>query len=85
MIFIFEAECKKHPTLNKLIEQFKLEQNEMENLYAQLMSGDVYERDKRQVAKDNALKAALAKYDKENALEFLDRIASILDNFSSNK
>ena len=57
----------------------------MENLYAQLMSGDVYERDKRQVAKDNALKAALAKYDKENALEFLDRIASILDNFSSNK
>ena len=57
----------------------------MENLYAQLMSGDVYERDKRQVAKDNALKASLAKYDKENALEFLDRIASILDNFSSNK
>ena len=39
----------------------------MENLYAQLMSDDVYERDKRQVAKYNALKAALVKYDKENA------------------
>ena len=52
---VFELSCKKHPTVHKIIEQFKLEQQNTDILYTQIESGDVYTRKKQNVLKDTAI------------------------------
>ena len=50
--FYLKGDIGKHPTCNKLIHQFRLEQKNTEFLLAQLQAGDCYERKKERVAKD---------------------------------
>ena len=67
----------KHPTLNKFVEQLRVEQKNTEILLAQLQSGDSYEKKKYRDA-DEALKLAVGQYDKLNLKDYLSSIALLL-------
>jgi hypothetical protein len=53
---VFEMDCKKHPTINKIIQQFRLEHKNTEVLYAQLESGDVIIENNPKLISDKKLK-----------------------------
>jgi hypothetical protein len=36
----FAGDAKIHPTFNKLVDHFRLEQKHTENIYSQILSGD---------------------------------------------
>jgi hypothetical protein len=52
-------DCKKHPSINKIKEQFRLEQSNTEVLYAHIGAGDVYQRKIEFFEKDERIKDVL--------------------------
>ena len=70
----FEMDCKKHPSFNKLVEQFRLEQNNTEVLHAQIEAGDVYERRKEFLEKDAKIKDALMNCNKRNVISVIKQL-----------
>ena len=78
--FVFSMYAKSHPTFNKLVEQFRLEQKNTDVVYAQLKSGDKYMSSKKLLEKDAAVKELVEKfYSFDKLFEFLDRLILILD------
>jgi len=71
-------DCKKHPIINKIIQQFRLEQKNTEVLYAQLESGDVYHRKQSEVDKRQKIKEILKNYKKQDLLGFLDSLGKLM-------
>ena len=63
---VFELGCKKHPSVNKIIEQFRLEQQNADILYDQICSGDVYARKHQNILKDDAIKTILKEHKKKS-------------------
>ena len=61
-----------HPTLELLIKQFKIEQTNTEILYAQLLSGDEFARNKSMVTKDEAILNTCKAYQKDNLWNFIN-------------
>ncbi len=74
----FELDCKKHPTINKIIEQFRLEQQNTTILYHQLVSGDLYSRKKDEKQKDDCIKGILENYKKQEIMTILDQLSFVL-------
>ena len=74
----FEFDVGKHPTINKLIEQFRLEQQNTELLIVQLNSGDIYNKRKKNRDSAAVLKKIVSKYNKDNLLDYIDTIATLL-------
>ena len=56
---VFEMDCKKHPTIHKLVQHFRLEQKNTEMLIAQLESGDIYHRKKSEIDKKAKIREVL--------------------------
>ncbi|RNA41413.1 hypothetical protein BpHYR1_033853 [Brachionus plicatilis] len=52
----FENDVGKHSTVNKLVEQFRLEQKNTDILYTQLMAGDQYEKTFNSKLKEKKIK-----------------------------
>jgi hypothetical protein len=71
--------CKKHPTVNKIVEQFRLEQQNTSVLIDQLESGDVYTRNKTNIAEDEAIiQVLLGHKKKSNAFNTLEKLIKII-------
>ena len=62
---VFELTCKKHPSVNKLIEHFRIEQQNTDILYDQIQAGDIYLRKKQSILKDEAIIAILSEHKKK--------------------
>jgi hypothetical protein len=76
---VFELSCKKHPTVNKIVEQFRLEQQNTSVLIDQLESGDVYTRNKTNIAEDEAIiQVLLGHKKKSNAFNTLEKLIKII-------
>lgn len=73
-----------HPTVNKLVQGFRLEQQHTDVLLAQLRAGDEYPRRKSEVVKDEKIKSHVELWGRdyclENLFEFLDTLILIIDN-----
>ena len=66
---------KKHPSVYKLIEEFRKEQSLMERKLEQIrISGDVQKQEKKQEKKDASLKKIVLSYDKMDIPLFFDRM-----------
>ena len=74
----FELGIQKHPTVNKLINQFRSEQKNTEILYAQIQSGDNYVKKKSELEKDLILKKLCLNYKTKDKINFLISIANVL-------
>ena len=70
----FEMDVGKHPTTNKLIEQFRIEQKNSEILFQQLLGGDQYKKNKSQVEKDFLIKSIVKDYRKSKVDDFFKKI-----------
>jgi hypothetical protein len=68
---VFELTCKKHPTVNKLIERFRVEQQNTDILYDQIQAGDVYLRKKQSILKDEAIIEILSVHKKKKIRSIL--------------
>jgi hypothetical protein len=67
----FEADLDmKHPTINRLIEAFRIEQRNTEINYIQLTGGLACPRKTSAVEKDNRIKAVCSMYEKTKLFEF---------------
>ena len=80
----FEIDCKKHPTLSRLLSQFILEQKHTDILLAQIDScGDEYEsRDKKDILKDKRLKQICSTYKETDISTFKTKIAEVVKTIS---
>lgn len=76
----FALEVPTHPTIDRLIEKFKIEQKRMETNLAQLRAGDFYERKKEELHKDTLIKKEILNYNREFALKTLNSISMIMRN-----
>ena len=74
----FEIDCKKHPSFNKIVEQFRLEQNNTEVLYLQIQAGDNAVRNKIEVKRDEAIKQILLNYKKKEMMEAIAQLVLII-------
>ena len=61
--------------MNKLVEQFRLEQRNTEIIY--LCSGDECEKKRSSLEKDKKLKLLAKSYDKKNVISYLKNIISV--------
>ena len=76
---VFEMSCNKHPTVNKIVQQFRLEQQNTSVLYDQIESGDVFTRNKENIAKDNAILEVLNEHKKKSeAFLTLEKLSKII-------
>ena len=70
---------KKHPSIYKLIEEFRKEQSLMERKVEQIrISGDLQKQEKKQEKKDSSLKNIVLSYDKRDIPLFFDRMYELL-------
>ena len=74
----FELDCGKHKTLNKLIEQLRLEQKNTDILVSQLLAGDQYVKRKKNLLSAAALKKYVLTYNKENLQDYLNNIILLI-------
>jgi hypothetical protein len=74
----FEFSAGKHPTLNKLIEQFRVEQKNTDILRVQINTGDAYVQKPKHKMTADSIKAVALKYDKANLSEYLTNISLLL-------
>ena len=68
----------KHPIINKLVEQFRLEQKNTEIIMAQLKSGDSYEKRKRNQEANLILKETVGLYETLSLKDYLERIVALI-------
>jgi hypothetical protein len=69
-VFIFDALI--HPTFNKLLENFRVEQKHTHVICQQLLSGDTYDFNKKTREKNQAIKDAIDAYSFEHLFTFFD-------------
>ena len=67
-----------HPTFNKLIEQFRVEQKNTTILHSQLKGGDFYQRKQTSKDKDACIKEIVLLYGTISFNEFCERLISNL-------
>lgn len=72
----FQSSCCSQPSLDKLLHQFRLEQNLTDVLLDQLESGDVYKKRNKASVLNDHLKFLCESYDSKNILDFLDKIST---------
>jgi hypothetical protein len=76
---VFELSCQKHSTVNKLIEQFRLEQNNTDVIIDQINSGDIFKRKRSELLKDEAVKDILADHKhKTDSMNTLKRLIKVI-------
>ena len=76
---VFELSCQKHSTVNKLIEQFRLEQNNTDVIIDQINSGDIFKRKRSELLKDEAIKDILADHKhKTDSMNTLKRLIKVI-------
>ena len=73
-------DINSHPKINKFISHLIKEQHLMEICYEQIKHGVVFQRDKREIKKDEALLSLIKSYEKKNFLSFLDNVIKTLKN-----
>jgi hypothetical protein len=77
---VFELTCKKHPSVNKLIEHFRIEQQNTDILYDQIQAGDIYPRKKQSILKDEAIIAILSEHKKKSdSFKTLEKLIKVID------
>ena len=76
---MFAHDCKDHPTVYKLIRHFQLEQKNTEVLLSQLKVGDIYDRKKENVSKDQKIFTIISNYKRENIKDVFDNLFFILN------
>ena len=74
----FEVDARIHPTVNKLIQQFRLEQKNTEVLLSQLEVGDNYSRKKNVIAKDEKIFDLVSQYNKKDLNNFMNSLCLVL-------
>lgn len=77
----FANDIHAHPTVNKLIKQFILEQKNTEVLLSQIRVGDQYERKKQNVSRDAKLKKLVLEYKKGNIDQWLEDMTFLLNSY----
>ncbi|RNA13053.1 hypothetical protein BpHYR1_050011 [Brachionus plicatilis] len=75
----FEIDAKKHQTVFKVIEHFRLEQKNTDVLRIQLLSGDEYKRNSKEELKDEKIKAGLKTFSRENVIKWLNDFILLLE------
>ena len=77
---VFELTCKKHPTVNKLIEHFRIEQQNTDILYDQIQAVDVYKRKKQSILKDEAIIEILREHKKKtDSFNTLEKLIKVIE------
>ena len=79
----FAMPIKSHPTTDKLIEHFKLEQRETEKLIPQLSIDGDHQRKKENVKKDKRIFELVKKCTHDNLNSTMDDLILILSSFDS--
>jgi hypothetical protein len=74
----FEMDCKKPPSFNKIIEQFRLDQSNTDVLYAQIEAGNVYHRKKEFFEKDERIKDVLFNCNKRNVISVIKQLIVLI-------
>ena len=74
----FEMDVKKHPTIFKLINQFRIEQKNTELLYAQIKSGDTYRRKASEIEKRKKIFSVCSKFSKSDLDNFLEEMLLLI-------
>ncbi|CAF0766296.1 unnamed protein product [Brachionus calyciflorus] len=74
----FELDTKKHQSVFKLIEQFRLEQQNTDVLSSQLTSGDFYKRKKKEANRDEAIKKLVKEFKRECLMNWFDKFILLL-------
>jgi hypothetical protein len=77
---VFAWDAKIHPTFTKLVEQFRVEQQNTEVILAQIKSGDKYTINKNQLKKDEAVKQLISDYSFDRLFDYFDRLILVLDS-----
>ena len=77
---MFAWDAKIHPTFTKLVEQFRVEQQNTEVILAQIKSGDKYTINKNQLKKDEAVKQLISDYSFDRLFDYFDRLILVLDS-----
>jgi hypothetical protein len=72
-----KADTGKHPTVNKLVEQFREEQHHTEALKAQLDAGDSYEK-KGTREKDLKIRDVFLEYNSNDMPGHFEKLALVL-------
>ncbi|CAF0812115.1 unnamed protein product [Brachionus calyciflorus] len=71
-------DIESHPTIFKLLKHLRREQRMTEQLFDEIKSGRIFQRSKKEVKKDQNIKLHLENYNKENLVEFFDKLILIL-------
>ena len=76
---VFSFDALVHPSFNKLLENFRIEQKHTHVICQQLLSGDSYDFNKKSHDKNQAIKEALDSYSFEKLFQFFDQLV-VLDS-----
>ena len=68
----------QHPTVNKAVEQFRVEQQQTEILKAQLDSGDTYEKKKVAREFNDRLLELVQSYDTMPLIDYLNKAILVI-------
>jgi hypothetical protein len=68
----------QHPTVNKAVEQFRVEQQQTELLKAQLDSGDTYEKKKVTREFNDRLLELVQSYDTMPLIDYLNKAILVI-------
>ena len=71
-------DVKKHPTIYKLVNQFRIEQKNTEILFTQIQSGDVYHRKKSEVDKRQKIFQLCKNFNKNDLTIYLDEMILLI-------
>jgi hypothetical protein len=74
----FENACGKHPTLNRLIENMRLEQKNTEILIVQINTGDTYQQRLTHKTRADSIKSVAMKYQNNGLKDYIDKISLLL-------
>jgi hypothetical protein len=74
----FEEDARIHPTVNTLIQQFRLEPKNTEVLLSQLEVGDNYSRKQNVIAKDEKIFDLVSQYNKKDLNNFMNSLCLVL-------
>ena len=71
---VFAYDVGVHPTVNKVVEQFRVEQKNTDIVYIQLISKDFYEQSKINKEKDIKIKEVVLLYGTMSFENFCERL-----------
>ena len=75
----FESDAGKHPTVNKALEQFRIEQKHTEILLQQIGSGDFYERRTKGQKRDENIKKVVLSFHSLTIEEYFESICLAIE------